>query len=154
MIPFLTLFGAACAKTYSVQLEKTPHTLESINSLISNLDSYSRPYPLQGSHDVPLNDFMNAQYFGNIQIGSPAQSFKVVFDTGSSNLWVPSTRCSSMACKLHNKYDCSKSSTYAKNDTAFAIHYGSGSLEGVISQDVLTVGDLKVENLCIYFVLI
>jgi len=59
---------------------------------------------------------------------------------------VPSTRCSSIACFLHAKYDASQSTSYKANGTAFAIRYGSGSLEGVVSQDTFTIGDLTIKH--------
>jgi len=95
---------------------------------------------------VPLNNFLNAQYYGEIGLGTPEQTFTVVFDTGSSNLWVPSTHCRSIACFLHKKYDSTLSNTYVKNGTDFSIQYGSGALEGFISHDTLTLGDLVIEN--------
>jgi len=99
-----------------------------------------------GGHGVPLSNFMNAQYYSEITIGTPPQTFKVILDTGSSNLWVPSTKCTSIACFLHAKYDSSASSTYKANGSAFSIHYGSGSMEGFVSSDLLTIGDIAIHN--------
>ncbi|OBZ70430.1 putative vacuolar protease A [Grifola frondosa] len=100
----------------------------------------------QGGHNVPLSNFMNAQYFAEIELGTPPQSFKVILDTGSSNLWVPSVKCTSIACFLHTKYDSSSSSTYKANGSEFSIQYGSGSMEGFVSQDTLSIGDLSIKG--------
>ncbi|KAK3625326.1 aspartic proteinase precursor [Elasticomyces elasticus] len=101
--------------------------------------------PTKG-HPVAVSNFLNAQYFSDIAIGTPPQEFKVVLDTGSSNLWVPSTDCGSIACYLHSKYDHSGSSTYKKNGSEFEIRYGSGELSGYISQDTVQIGDLKLKD--------
>ena len=103
-------------------------------------------YTSDGEHDAPLTDYLNAQYYTNVEIGTPGQSFKVILDTGSSNLWVPSLDCSSLACFLHSKYDHESSSTYKANGSEFAIQYGSGALEGYVSQDTIALGDLVIKN--------
>ena len=95
---------------------------------------------------VPVTNFDDAQYYGPVSIGTPPQNFLVIFDTGSSNLWVPSHACTTLACRVHNKYDAAKSSTYVANGQNFVIEYGSGGVKGFLSQDTVTWGGTKVTS--------
>jgi saccharopepsin len=107
---------------------------------------FKAPYVGDGLHPVPISNYLNAQYYSEISLGTPPQTFKVILDTGSSNLWVPGRDCGSIACYLHTKYDSSESSTYKKNGSSFEIRYGSGELSGFVSNDVFQIGDLKVKG--------
>jgi len=94
----------------------------------------SKPY------SESLNDYQDAQYYGQVSIGTPGQTFEVVFDTGSSNLWVPGTKCKSPACLLHKKFQCAKSSSCNATQEKFYIRYGSGQLNGTVNYDKVCFG--------------
>uniref|UniRef100_A0A671Y750 pepsin A n=1 Tax=Sparus aurata TaxID=8175 RepID=A0A671Y750_SPAAU len=94
----------------------------------------------------PTTNDANMAYYGIISIGTPPQNFKVVFDTGSSNLWVPSVYCSSPACNNHAKFDPAASSTYRQDGTPVNIRYGTGSMTGILGYDTVTVGGIAVKN--------
>uniref|UniRef100_A0ACD5TRM2 Uncharacterized protein n=1 Tax=Avena sativa TaxID=4498 RepID=A0ACD5TRM2_AVESA len=118
------------------------------NLLRSSAEAGSRRYlGVSGDDTVPLDNYLDTQYYGEIGVGTPPQNFTVIFDTGSSNLWVPSSKCYfSIACYLHHKYKATKSSTYIKNGETCTISYGSGSIAGFFSEDNVLVGDLVVKN--------
>ncbi|KAF4215858.1 hypothetical protein CNMCM8980_004187 [Aspergillus fumigatiaffinis] len=156
------LLGSASAAVHKLKLNKVPldeqlytHNIDAHVRALGQKYMGIRPNVHQelleenslndmSRHDVLVDNFLNAQYFSEISLGTPPQTFKVVLDTGSSNLWVPGSDCNSIACFLHTKYDSSASSTYKANGTEFAIKYGSGELSGFVSQDTLQIGDLKV----------
>ena len=120
---------------------------------------------------VVINDYQNAQYYGEISIGTPPQNFNVIFDTGkinyfssykhyhflcslnkslfiytgSSDLWVASSNCD-QSCGNHAEYNAAKSQTFLPNGQTFHIRYGSGPVSGYESQDNLNVGDLLVKK--------
>ncbi|KAJ8399763.1 hypothetical protein AAFF_G00408680 [Aldrovandia affinis] len=96
--------------------------------------------------DQPMTNDADLAYFGVISIGTPPQSFKVIFDTGSSNLWVPSAYCSSAACNNHQKFQPSSSSTFKNAGRSLSIRYGTGSMTGFLGYDVVEVGGIIDAN--------
>ncbi|CAJ1952280.1 unnamed protein product [Cylindrotheca closterium] len=98
----------------------------------------------QKGESESIKDYANAQYYGTISIGSPPQSFEVIFDTGSSNLWVPKVGCKHCGLPFigkKSKYDHQTSSSYMEDGAEFNIMYGSGSVKGYFSKDSVTIAD-------------
>ncbi|KAH0894475.1 LOW QUALITY PROTEIN: hypothetical protein HID58_056904 [Brassica napus] len=89
------------------------------------------------------NSYDNA-YYGEIQIGSPGQNFKVFLDTGSADHWIPS-QIWPRGQFPHPKYDSSASSTYKRgNGKRVDIGYLTGSLKGFVSSDTVEIGGIAL----------
>lgn len=129
-----------------VRLFKGSGDRDTLDKVQNHLSSVHKRYTSYGSET--LQDYMDAQYFGPVSIGTPPQSFKVVFDTGSANLWVPSKRSNlfCLACKFHSTYNYAQSSTYRVNGTSMAIRYGTGKVAGIISYDNVSIAGLMVNK--------
>lgn len=63
---------------------------------------------------ITLKNEANSHYYGKIGVGTPIQSLTVLFDTGSSDMWVPNPGWESRECL---KYISGESSTYIQKGT-------------------------------------
>jgi cathepsin D len=73
----------------------------------------------------------------------------VIFDTGSSNLWVQSSFCKSQGCKQHSGFNFQKSKTFVKQYNAypeFSIYYGTGIISGHFVQDKVDIAGIILNN--------
>ena len=142
----LVALSAVADALVRVPMFKTSHPRRAYrNKLVAEYlkQKYIKNYKFQNlAYNEGLSDYENAQYYGTITLGTPAKQFSVLFDTGSSNLWVPCHGCpiSNLACDLHKQFDCSASSTCVNTNENFQIEYGSGSMQGVVVNDVACFG--------------
>lgn len=93
-------------------------------------------------------------YFGTLSVGTPPQPFKVVFDTGSGHLILPSMYCHSETCKAHSRYKRSASTTARDidwNGTMVApneprdqitVAFGTGDITGVFVDDLVCLDSM------------
>ncbi|KAF7662897.1 hypothetical protein LDENG_00223300 [Lucifuga dentata] len=105
-----------------------------------------QPDEFAGSATMYINNYADTTYYGAISIGTPPQSFQVLFDTGSANLWVDSVYCNTQACNTHKKFNPQQSSTYSASGQSFYLPYGAGSLSGVFGYDTIDVGGIVITN--------
>ncbi|RIB14126.1 aspartic peptidase domain-containing protein, partial [Gigaspora rosea] len=83
-------------------------------------------------------------YYASITIGN--QKFRILLDTGSSNLWVPNKKCTSDACKNHKTFDSSKSPTFRPEGKKWEITYGTGSASGITGKNNIQIGGITANK--------
>ncbi|KAH8903387.1 acid protease [Coniochaeta sp. PMI_546] len=69
------------------------------------------------------------QYYSDIKVGTPAQKFTVIFDTGADDLLLPSVDCSTCSTRQwpHSLFHSNKSSTFQNTPgDDYDIYFGTG----------------------------
>ncbi|KIO31954.1 hypothetical protein M407DRAFT_18983 [Tulasnella calospora MUT 4182] len=127
--------------TEKVKVKRTAAALEpyDINTLRK-----ARMNKRQGSAADPLVNDSDGLYYGNIDIGTPAQVTTIDFDTGSSDLIVPSVDCANCTGPF---FDPSKSTSFATTNQAFATAFDDlSTANGVLSTETIAIGSLGLQN--------
>ncbi|KAF8494617.1 acid protease [Russula emetica] len=89
------------------------------------------------------NQGSDTSYFAQVSVGTPAQKLNLVLDTGSSDLWFATTGCAGCSSSTP-VLDPSKSSSIQLETQRIPLNYGSGSAEGVLAHDTVTMGPFTV----------
>ncbi|KAJ1066111.1 hypothetical protein K5549_017840, partial [Capra hircus] len=126
-------------------------TLKGKNLMNSFLEEHTYSLSQHSANDQkfsthPLSNFKNIFYFGNISIGTPPQQFRVLFDTGSSDLWVSSVFCIDPGCGKHRLFNPRGSTTFQMTDRHMYFCNELGQIIGFFGRDIVQIGDLVIMN--------
>jgi hypothetical protein len=93
--------------------------------------------------------YHKSAYWGTVYVGSPPVPFKVVFDTGSGHLVLPSSYCHSETCRVHKRYRRSGSTSAKDIDydgsivrpgqprDQITVSFGTGEVTGVFVEETV-----------------
>ncbi len=120
--------------------------------------------PAPATASEPLTDDLDQKLWqGDISVGTPAKTFAgssffpyntkyrsiieyfsvVDFDTGSSDLFLPGTKCTGVNCQGHKLFNTGKSRTAIDQKKTFSLAFGDGStVSGEQFDDTVTIAGL------------
>ena len=87
-----------------------------------------------------LSDFFDIQIFSTVYFGSRQEPHQLIFDTGSSWLWVQTPEC--QTCATTNDFRYKESMTFKHfSEEVAQVSYGSGTIWGYRSTDDVCLGE-------------
>ncbi|KAF5376269.1 hypothetical protein D9615_008554 [Tricholomella constricta] len=127
---------------------------------------YGRTKPVKGRRATAgismVNQQSDASYFATVNIGTPigptrvlrpaaalrlmvVVPFNVILDTGSSDLWVADSSCTTCN-RVTPVFEASASTSLQLSASGTNIRYGSGEVAGQIGRDTVSMGGFTVEQ--------
>ncbi|GAA6034869.1 hypothetical protein JCM8097_009340 [Rhodosporidiobolus ruineniae] len=84
---------------------------------------------------------------GKVTIGTPAQSFNIYFDSGSSDFTVASTNCPTTSCGTKDRYNVAASSTQQTTTTTVSTSFVDGTTsKGTLIRDTVSCAGVTVTS--------
>ncbi|EED78605.1 predicted protein [Postia placenta Mad-698-R] len=81
-----------------------------------------------------------------VQVSIGGQEFQVLLDTGSADLWVVSSDCTTSDCQGIATFDISESNSLNLTSTDFHLDYLIGSVSGTVGTDTVTFGPYEISS--------
>ncbi|EGR30663.1 WD repeat protein [Ichthyophthirius multifiliis] len=105
----------------------------------------------QNRPQTKLYNHQNLFYTGKIKVGKIKDGkedleYNMIFDTGSTAIFLNSILCSDIGCQKGNQYNSENSFTYKNVDLEIYTYFGSGELGGKMAIDTIRIGDTKIEK--------
>ncbi|PHH91811.1 hypothetical protein CDD83_10234 [Cordyceps sp. RAO-2017] len=124
----------------------------------SSAENMTRPWPMEPLYrimeatvpDKPMTvgidqDGTDYAYFVKVHVGSKGKMMYMLLDTGAGSSWLMGSDCSEKACAVHNRLGTADSDTLRIAPKNFSVSYGSGTVEGKIASDNLSVAGAGFE---------
>lgn len=88
----LVLLAGSAADTVRLTRSRNEHAANTRRFMLI-MQAWHASAGEQRGTAVPMKNYLNTQYMGEILVGTPRRKYAVVFDTGSANFWVYGNDC-------------------------------------------------------------
>ncbi|CAO3570747.1 unnamed protein product [Mortierella alpina] len=132
---------------FSIPLARNPDFKHNTKSQLAKMNARYNNRSASAGRVSLINFHHDMEYYGSVSVGTPAQVLKLNFDTGSSDIWFPSSACTTPDCTSHSQFNTAKSSTFQMDGREWAIGYQDKSgAEGILGSDIVHVGGVSVRQ--------
>ncbi|TQW01217.1 endothiapepsin precursor [Cordyceps javanica] len=141
--PFVNFAGEKGRFTVDLKYNENFQRSSSVPAAIVARDDGSGTTPAYNSKVRP-----DGEYYAEVLVGTPPQKINLLFDTGSSDLWLFGADVDGKTDPAQAKWNHTSSSTaQLVQDGKWSIHYGDGSgARGTIYKDTVSIAGASVSN--------